>query len=372
MKNGRIILKATLTNLSPVGIGSGRDDFSDRDIVTTLYKIDQEGQILSPDNILSNSLAKELPFIPATSFLGKLNTLLDTKDSKVLKIWGVSNEKGDNGNASYIDCSDILITELPKWAKENNCKVTEVRDGIRIDSRKGVVINGAKFDYELLGSGVNFGLTMIFRVESEKEKDDKIIGGGEIIHTEYQTVLDLASSIAHIIENGFDMGAKSNVGFGRMEGNAELFELNFENKEDFARWIEDDLEHNIIKASTPKYVKEQAPIFQIDAKFKIKNSLIIRSYSNDPKRPDSTHLKSGGENILSGPSIKGALSSRAERILNTLLHNQEDRVGVILTALFGDVEKEKDDRQKVKRNGYKVPSRVFVDEVVIEDTKEEL
>ena len=107
------------------------------------------------------------------------------------------------------------------------------------------------------------------------------------------------------------------------------------------------------------------------ATFKIKNSLIIRSYSNDPKAPDSTHLKSGGKNILSGSSIKGALRGRAERILNTIQTNQ-DKTETILAGLFGDVEKENGNKQKVKKDGYTVSSRVFVDEVLIKEVKEEI
>ena len=53
MKTGRIILGGTLNLLSPLMIGSGRDDISDRDVL-----VDSEGIV----------------FIPATSFLGVLKT----------------------------------------------------------------------------------------------------------------------------------------------------------------------------------------------------------------------------------------------------------------------------------------------------------
>jgi len=353
MKNGRIILKATLTNESPVGIGSGRDEHSDRDLVTTLYPMDNNCRILPPENITQAAFMKELPFIPATSFMGKIFRQFDEKECPEVKtLWGESEL-----NASFIDCSDILLTELPEYAKKNSCNPTEIRDGIRIDSSKGTVANGAKFDYEVLGPGAKFDLTMIFRVEEHYDN--------------YDIALKTASGISTIIANGFDLGAKSTVGFGRMKGDAGLFELDFSNTSHVNQWIANELTKN------PKTPVTSAPTtknqFEITASFYIKNSLIIRSYSDDPNDPDSTHLKSGGKNILSGSSIKGALRGRAERILNTIQPELE-KTETIIAALFGDVEKEEDDKQKVKKNGYTVTSRVFVDEIVIEQEtiKEEL
>lgn len=372
MKNGRIILKAVLNNISPLGIGSGRDDHSDRDIVTTLYPFDDRCRILPPEEIQNAAFTKELPFIPATSFMGKISTLLNMQNNELVKIWGIANDQNDTGNASFIDCSDVLIAELPAWVCHNEGLVKETRDGIRLDSAKGTVAEGAKFDYELLAPGLTFSLTMIFRVETVKKK--KEAGQEEeITLTDHMTILNIASSIAHIIEQGFDLGAKSGVGFGRMEGKAKLFELDFGKPEEFKKWVANELEYRSVKATKPIYAKPNGSSFNINATFKIKNSLIIRSYSKDPKAPDSIHLKSGGKNILSGSSIKGALRGRAERILNTI-HEDEGVTATILEALFGDVEKEENNRQKVKKNGYTVPSRVFVDEVPIDekDVKEEI
>lgn len=375
MKNGRIILKATLWNTTPIGIGSRTDEHSDRDVVSTLYPIGTNCELLSPERISETKFFKKLPFIPATSFLGKIDTLLTNENDELKTLWGkVDGEKANgqkvDGNASFIDCSDILITKLPSQTPDNKGQVSEIRDGIRLDSAKGNVANGAKFDYELLSPNTTFGLTMIFRVETVKRIDEKSKKEIEVVLTEYQSVLEIASSIAHIINNGFDLGAKTAVGFGRMTGMANLSELDFENPKEFQKWINNE-PGRPIKANNPNYLKPKEHLFEINASFKIKNSLIIRSYSKDPKAPDSTHLKSGGKNILSGSSIKGALRGRAERILNTI-QDDEEVTETILAGLFGDVEKKKDDKQKVEKNGYTVPSRLFVDEIPIEEIKEEI
>ena len=358
METGRIILKAQLTNLSPVGIGSGRDDRSDRDVVTTKYGITANGSILPDEQFNVKSKEIELPFIPATSFMGAIQRHFNTKAfPEVWKYWGESEK-----NASFIDCSDILITHLPTHIEKGTLP-TEIRDGIRMDSAKGTVAKGAKFDYELLTPGAKFSLTMIFRVELISQISGKKISN-------FDQALTIASDIARVIENGFDLGSKSAIGYGKIKGDTNLYALDFNDKNQFEQWIQNDLNKNPIKKVSNSFLLSDNELFEIVATFSIKNSLIIRSYSKDPKAPDSTHLKSGGKNILSGSSIKGALRGRAERILNTIQVNKEV-TGTILAGLFGDVEKE-NDGATVKPDGYTVPSRVFVDEIPIEEVREEI
>jgi len=359
MENGRIILKAQLENLSPIGIGSGRDDRSDRDVVTTKYAVNSDGSILLSDQFNEQDIKVELPFIPATSFMGKVFRYFDTKKYiETEGYWGESEK-----NASFIDCSDILLTQLPNDDKNKQIPITEIRDGIRMDSAKGTVAKGAKFDYELLTPGAKFSLTMIFRVEPIRQNSEKTLSN-------YDQALTIASDIARVIENGFDLGSKSAIGFGKIKGDTNLYELDFNDKYQFVQWIQNDLIKNPIKKVSDSFLLSDIGLFEIEATFSIKNSLIIRSYSKDPKAPDSTHLKSGGKNILSGASIKGALRGRAERILNTI-QTDEKITKTILAGLFGDVEKEADG-VTVKPDGYTVPSRVFVDEIPIEEVREEI
>jgi len=359
MKNGRIILKATLWNITPVGIGSGNDEHSDRDVVTTLYPIGADCELLPPERIGEVRFFKKLPFIPATSFMGIIQRHFDTETFKeVEKYWGESEK-----NASFIDCSDILITELPKDNQNKLIPVKEIRDGIRIDSVKGTVAKGAKFDYELLTPRAKFSLNMIFRVEPVVWDDKKK-------KTNYNQALTIASDITRVIENGFDLGSKSAVGYGKIKGETNLYALDFSDENQFKQWIRNDLYKKPASKTSSSFLLTDNISFEIEATFKIKNSLIIRSYSKKPDAPDSTHLKSGGKNILSGSSIKGALRGRAERILNTI-QNDESVTRTIIAGLFGDVEK-KADGVTVTLDGYNIPSRVFVDEIPIEDVKEEI
>lgn len=361
MKNGRIILEATMENLSPICVGSGRSDHSDRDVAVTEYPVDIEGNILPPEKTDEYDSFKSLPFIPATSLMGKICRLLDPtgEDKEIRKYWGESEN-----SASFIDCSDLLLCELPSSAKSLSNNITEIRDGIRLNSATGTVAEGAKFDFEIIAAGGKFKFTMIFRVEEEGEENEK--------KATYSIASDLAWKVKDILENGITLGAKSTVGFGKMKSEVKLYELDFNDSEHFKHWIDNDLTFNAI----PTKAKTNSPNvdFIIEGNFRIKNSMIIRSYSSDPSTPDTTHLKSGGRNILSGSSVKGALRGRAERILNTLGYNKEDFSSVFITGLFGDVEKEAGSKSKVKKDGYTVPSRIFVEEIPIDDdtVKEEI
>ena len=95
----------------------------------------------------------------------------------------------------------------------------------------------------------------------------------------------------------------------------------------------------------------------------IKNSLIVRSYSEDPEAPDSVHIKDAGKNVLPGTSIKGALRARAEKIINTVLEETESKN--FIESLFGNVEEDEEGNEKP--GGYTIPSSFIVEEVPIED-----
>ncbi|MDX9978334.1 MAG: RAMP superfamily CRISPR-associated protein, partial [Candidatus Cloacimonadales bacterium] len=69
MNKGKIILKAKLELISPLQIGSGSADISDRDII-----VNADGR----------------PYIPASSFIGKLNAVVD--DYSFSKYLGIGQD----------------------------------------------------------------------------------------------------------------------------------------------------------------------------------------------------------------------------------------------------------------------------------------
>jgi CRISPR/Cas system CSM-associated protein Csm3 (group 7 of RAMP superfamily) len=172
------------------------------------------------------------------------------------------------------------------------------------------------------------------------------------------------------LQNGIALGAKTSTGLGKLKlKDGFLFkEFDFKEAKHVIAWLMKDYLKGKDGDANDLFTITNHD-FIIEAILEIKNSLIVRSYSNNPQAPDSIHIKSNGENILPGSSIKGALRSRSERILNTLWNSSPD-VQLMLDSLFGGFECNVDG-EKIQ-DGYEVASRFGVDEVEIDDVAEEL
>lgn len=113
------IYEITFTLASPLAIGSGRNDVTDKDIVC-----DGEGK----------------PYIPASSIAGVCKSMIDVDE----KIWG-KVEGEDSINSSIIFYDGQLLSDY---------NVT-VRDSVALDEYK-TAKTGAKFDMEVVETGAKF------------------------------------------------------------------------------------------------------------------------------------------------------------------------------------------------------------------------
>ncbi len=313
MAKGRLLLQGTIELLSPAIIGCGESNRSDLDII-----LDDRGK----------------PFIPATSFIGMLKHFItqyhDDNEAKTEAFWGYIIEK--KGMQSAIGCSDLLCVDLsPKIS---------LRDGIKISNKTGIVKKGDKFDYEVVESGTKFCLSVdvVFTGET-REFCERMI-----------------ATIQDILKTGdMHIGAKSNSGFGKIRLKDEKICLfDFSQKNDVLRWLGRDFS----KPCNLDHI-ERIPLateeFVINGSFELKNSLLVRSYPSDPEMPDSVHIHSAGKPVLPGPSLKGAIRSRAERIVNTLEGDpQKGKADEVINDLFGYVNKD------TKKKG-----KIGIDEVVL-------
>ncbi len=298
---GKIILTGRIKNLSPLHIGCGSGDKSDLDVLR-----DSDGK----------------PFIPATSFVGVLKHAIGSPDDSDYKqfskkFWGFS--ENEDGHQSTFRCSDLLI------CKDKSPKIT-IRDGIKIDSKTGLVENKKKYDYEIVERGEIFDL----RMEFSYKDDDKTF------------VKRMIATMCSLLKNEkIQIGSKTNSGLGVIILEDEkLYAFDFSKKTDVFYWLTQNLSeknHEPKLLETPFQIKGR--YFTIDATFQLKNSLIIRSYSDDPEMPDAVHIQSLGKPVLTGTSLKGAIRARAERIVNTV--NTLGKSDSIIKKLFGDVEDEK-------------------------------
>jgi len=310
MKESIILLTGKIHLLTPALIGSGRSDYTEMDVI-----LDSEDK----------------PFIPATSLIGILKHRLQLTgdfEKQFGDYWGFS--RGTEGRQSAICCSDL------RCLSDKETITITTRDGIKIDSAKAMVEAGAKYDYQLIEPGVVFNLHMEVIV---KEGDD----------VDFFT--RNTATIRALLEKGMiAVGAKTNNGFGKIRlTDSKLVHVIFSEDDHVKKWfsyITGNRDINLPELENALPFEDQvtaAAEFSIQAEFAIKNSLIIRSYSDRPEDPDAVNIHSGGSPVIPGSSLRGALRARAERILNTLGCTQ---TGDLLAELFGIAGK--DDEPKIK------------------------
>ncbi len=319
----KIVLNGIISNISPLLIGGGGDEETDSDILR-----DENGK----------------PFVPGTSIAGILRHHLhkhykgfrsnDTNNSELTLLesyFGSANP--DNGNDSKIIFSDLVLA--------NDVHI-QIRDGIRIDNKTGITSDKAKFDYEVIEPGAEFK----FRIEIGGNDKGKLLGLISILKED-------------IRREKITIGAKTNLGFGRIAlKDSSLSFYDLKDKDDIVKWIKK--EGNPFVNNSLKQYEYQSDSFRMEFDFVIKNSLIVRHYSDDAAASDSSHITSSGKNIIPGTSIKGAIRARAERILNTLGMTNGDE---LFNFLFGNSLKNYEHNDK--KYDASIPSRVRINEVVI-------
>ncbi|MFW0884777.1 RAMP superfamily CRISPR-associated protein [Candidatus Acidulodesulfobacterium sp. H_13] len=307
----KIVLNGIISNVSPLLVGGGGDEETDSDILR-----DKNGK----------------PFIPGASLAGILRHHLfkhykefesnDANDSGLTLLesyFGSANS--DNGNISKIIFSDLVLV--------NDAHI-QIRDGISIDNKTGITFSKAKFDYEVIEPCAEFK----FKIEIGGDNRDELLGFISILEDD-------------IREDKITIGAKTNLGFGRIAlEDSSLSFYDLKDKCDIIKWIKK--EDNPFVGNSLRQYKYQSDSFRMEFDFVIKNSLIIRHYSDDAAAPDSSHIKSSGHNVIPGTSMKGAIRARAERILNTL--KTADGSELLLDCIFGNPSK---------------PSRLKINEVVV-------
>ena len=318
MIKGKLILEGKIELVSPAMIGCGRDENSDMDVIR-----DANGK----------------PYIPATSFTGVLRHAIKLDNSykkKLEEFWGTP--KKDNTGHKDLKQSSIIVSDL---MPEGNVEVV-IRDGVKIDNKKGIAEKGAKFDYEVIEPGAKFKLNIEVNLNGNEDDFKKQM---------LATIINLLKS------EKIRIGAKTNSGFGKIKlVEQSICEFDFSKKQDVFRWLKQDFSNPIDFNIEPLRLTQRT--FSINADFVIKNSLIIRSYNIEPDMPDTEHIKSKGKPVLPGTSLKGAIRARAERIVNTL-----QKPETIIKDLFGDVEEEK----KTAKKG-----RILIEETVLEGYPEEV
>lgn len=318
MLKGKILFNGIIELQTPAIIGSGESESSDMDVLK-----DKRG----------------IPYIPATSFAGILRHKFKKyfpSDKALEEFWGPDGEKSSKRQSSII-FSDLEALDNP---------VLVVRDGVKIDNKKGIAQEHAKFDYEVIERGSKFKVFFEINLSEDNLNLSKSV----------------ASTIVKLLKDGeIRIGAKTNSGFGRVELKEEsVYEFDFSQKDHVIKWFK-----YLHKNELPEPAKITEPPlslkgnkFMINAYFNIKNSLLVRDYSIEPDMPDVVHIHSLDKPVLPGTSLKGAVRARADRIVKTLGKPES-----IVNELFGFVA----ESSKLSKRG-----RIVVDETLIDGYTEEV
>ena len=332
---GKIRVTGVLKLKSPLLIGDGAGETADnfRDV-----------------HVLKNHDNK--PFIPGTSICG---VLLDWFKGNYAR-W---TEKffGDEKNLqSSIQIDDVVL---------ENGKVV-ARDGVRIDGATGIVDGNGKYDFEVVervASG-KFCLMMTLR---GVHVDQKIFDAKNYSLNE---ITDVFSILLGKLRDGISIGALTSKGFGRVVvENLSANFYDFRDKSDVAAWIfRNDAEHKILPSS--EKIPARRKDFVVDANFKFNSSFIIRDYDtgaavkkfseDDKTKPISAFtLKSCGDFVVPGTSLKGILRHRAEYICDKLRVDKN-----FLEDLMGNSPSDKNSTADKK-----IKSRFIVEESYIAPKK---
>lgn len=316
---GKLLLRGKLELITPLLIGSGdRTGYVDT------------ATIKDPDG---------MPYIPATSLAGVLrhffseNVGIPEAHPDHRLFWGYSLPKGDSMQSALF-IRDLVPQEPPRVI---------VRDGVRI-SPLGVAVDTFKYDYEVIEPGAKFDLYLEVTLRKQFNKD------------EFKRVFLF---IVQALRSGeISLGAMSTKGLGSvvLADGYECREFDFSQRADVISWLTADFSKGKSIELPREWVyprNNNDCVAVID--LAIANSLIIRDITADGDA-DAVHLTSNGKPVITGTSLKGALKSRAKRIVSTL-----GAEITVLDSLFGpdlpierDVAKESKTELKLRRSRFLV------------------
>lgn len=273
------------------------------------------------------------PFIPAASIAGTARSFLARQRLSWTRYRdGLATEPNDLkrlfGGAGEDDTMSALIVN------DAYCQqaITSIRDGVRVDAESGAAADKAKFDVEVVERGTEFvlNLTCIIR-EADPSYD--------------LTALFLA--ILHGFEKGdIRLGARTRRGYGRgTVAGWDIRDLHMNDSEHVMAWLRDDPWACTSSALVPRALPtDEREHFQIEADFKLRTSLLIRSSSADPNAPDEvpdmTHIHSNGKPVVPGTSFAGAFRHRAALVADALNWSKKFKGDSAVCEMFGPVYKQ--------------------------------
>ena len=306
------------------------------------------------------------PFIPGASIAGAARSFLarqrqpwakykEKNEGKSIKrFFGGDMRQNREESERNKDTMSALIVDdavcIDKQAK------TSVRDGVSIDHASGIAVTGAKFDVEVVERGTEFELNFECII---RQGDDPL---GLKDEKKKPNLEELFLALLHAFEQGdIRLGARTRRGYGRGKVESwDIRDLQMKDQADVMAWLRGDpwsrpALNNL--SPCPLSSTDRREYLRIEADFKLRTSLLIRSSSGDPKAPDMVHLQSAGKSVVPGTSFAGAFRHRATLIAKTIGFPES-----WVDKIFGYVHERKG---KVGQQADARASRVRIEERVV-------
>jgi len=304
----RILIEADLRLLSPAHMGNG-----------------------DVDELLDAPIARDTvsgkPLLSGASLAGALRAALARSNADAAK--AAKALFGETNNDATVDSALYVYDAIGDSA------ATELRDGVKLDSKTRTAANKTKFDLELAQTGTLFKLRFELAVSDQDQCDLR---------------LALAETLTALERSEIELGKRKTRGFGKcVAENWRVRRCDMRTPQGILNWLNDTASQatpgNIASALGFEALPVKADLHAtLIAVFALDGSLLIRSESGDANAPDMQHLHSPSQNgyrpILSGSSLAGALRARANRIFNTLhpqlkQENNENSEPEFVNQLFG-------------------------------------
>lgn len=330
---------------------AGRLVFSGRLQVKTPLHVGGLGGAGEPDLPLATNGAGQY-YIPGTSLAGALRAWYQRALGEKRDLWGAGPKEGaeTSGHASWIAIADALVAapkegEATSGAKDGKPRVqAEIRDGIGIDRVTGTAADTIKFERMVLPRGTLIPLDITLDVPG---RDNPTFGMTEAL-------ADLAAMVSALEDERIRFGAAKTRGLGRVSlcrdwclAQYDLKTpgslLNFLQKSPVQEWdgsIAGQSAELRAKAAQRRVERR----LTLTLKWTPIAPVMVKSGA-EAVSIDMVPLVTGDLNsgkvhfVLPGSSLKGALRSQAERILNTLCPPET-------SAELPDSDKEKKPKNK--------------------------
>lgn len=283
-------LKGTLVAQSPLHVGGHGDD-------------------VDTDVPLARDGAGRL-YIPGTSLAGALREHVERLfvDPLINGLWG--DARNDQGCASFVVVNDLRI--------ENADQVgVEVRDGVGIDRQWGAAAEHIKYDRAILPRGTRVELSIAVEVEHRDTRTE---------------ALAMVAALKDALERGqIRLGAAKTRGLGCIcLKNGELTEQIYGTRQGILSLLRNNsgvpVPDSELEQARQAHPVSPRPRLTFTIHWKPVGPLMVKA-GFDGIAVDMFPLTSGidGEMalVLPGSSVKGALRSQAERIVRTVLQQEQ-------------------------------------------------